>query len=101
MRSFLVLGIWSNSDGSPISHLEFDLHQVVSGLVEAKPMVMLWESAFIAQEANGELAGGQGPVKHRRIPQSILQSALAATIAFSYSKNIISVVIRMALGASF
>ena len=56
---------------------------------------------FHATQANGELAGGQGPVKHRRIPQSILQSALAATIAFSYSKNIISVVIRMALGASF
>ena len=35
------------------------------------------------------------------IPQSILQSALAAVIALFYSKNIVSVVIRMALGLHF
>jgi hypothetical protein len=56
---------------------------------------------FHATHANVELAGGPGPVKHRRIPQSILQSALAAVIALFYSKNIVSVIIRMALGASF
>jgi hypothetical protein len=27
MRSFLVIGIWSNSDSSPNTHLEFDLLQ--------------------------------------------------------------------------
>ena len=56
---------------------------------------------FHAAHANVELAGGPDPVKHRRIPQSILQSALAAVIALFYSKNIVSVMIRMALGASF
>ena len=35
-RSFLIPGIWSNSDSSPNTHLEFDLHQVVSGFVEDK-----------------------------------------------------------------
>jgi hypothetical protein len=29
--------------------MEFDLHQAVSGFVEAKTMVMSWESTFIAQ----------------------------------------------------
>jgi len=56
---------------------------------------------FHATHANVELARGHGPVKHRRIPQSILQPALAAVIALFYSKNIVSVMIRMALGVSF
>jgi hypothetical protein len=53
---------------------------------------------FPASHANAELAGGTGPVKHRKIPQSILQSALAAGVALVYSKHIVSVMIRMALG---
>lgn len=56
---------------------------------------------FHATHKNVELTGGYGPVKHRRIQPSILQSALAAVIALFYSKNIVSVMIRMALGASF
>jgi hypothetical protein len=55
---------------------------------------------FGATHANVALAGGHGPGKHRRIPQ-ILQFPLATAIALLYSKNIVSVVIRMALGASF
>ena len=177
-RSFLGLGIWSNSDCSSITHLEFDLLQPgVSGLVEAKTdgdlmgvdvhcsgvryaliqassnkdrperLVIAYQdegclrdliaapsifglgfasreeaianlksfasdatpskpkpritAMFHATQANVELAGGQGPVKHRRIPQSFVQPALAAVIALFYSKNIVSVMIRMALGASF
>ena len=56
---------------------------------------------FHATHGNVELAGAAGPVKHRRIPQSIVQPILAAVIAFFYSKNIVSAMIRMALGASF
>jgi hypothetical protein len=56
---------------------------------------------FDATHANGDLPSGHGPVKHPKIPQSIVQSALAAVMAFFYSKNIVSVMIRMALGASF
>jgi hypothetical protein len=56
---------------------------------------------FHATHENGDLPSGHGLVKHRRIPQSILQSTLAAIIALFYSKNIVSVMIRMALGASF
>jgi hypothetical protein len=56
---------------------------------------------FHATDENDKLASGKSLVKHRRIPQSILQSALAAVIALFYSKNIVSVMIRMGLGASF
>ena len=59
------------------------------------------KAMFHATHANVESAGGHGPVKHRRIPQRFLQSALAAVIALFYSKNIVSVMLRMALGASF
>ena len=55
---------------------------------------------FHPTHANVELAGGHRPVKHRRIPQSILQSALAAVMALLYSKNIVSEMIRTALGGS-
>jgi hypothetical protein len=58
-------------------------------------------AVFHATDENDNLANGQSLVKHRRIPQSILQSALAAVIALFYSKNIVSVMIRMGLGASF
>jgi hypothetical protein len=54
-----------------------------------------------ATHANGESAGGHGPVKHLRMPHRILQSSLAAVIALIYSKNIVSAMIRMALGAFF
>jgi len=49
----------------------------------------------------GEFAGGHGSVKHGRIPTTFVQSALAALIALFHSKNLVSVMIRMALGASF
>jgi hypothetical protein len=176
-RSFLVLGIWSNPDCSSITHLEFELLQVVSGFVEDKTdgdvmgvlvhcssvcyaviqasskkdrperLVIAYHdekclrdliaapsiiglgfasreeaianleghvsdaapskqkpritAMFHATHEDGDLASGRGLVKHLRIPQSILQSALAAVIALFYSKNIVSVMTRMALGASF
>jgi hypothetical protein len=56
---------------------------------------------FYLPHANVELAGRHGLVNHRRIPQSIVGSALAALVAIIYSKNIVSAMIRMALGASF
>ena len=56
---------------------------------------------FHATHENRDLPSGHGLVKHRRIPQSILQSALVTVIALFYSKNIVSVMIRMALGAAF
>ena len=56
---------------------------------------------FHAAHTNVEWAGGPGLVKHRTIPQSILQSVLAVVISLFYSKNIVSAMIRMALGASF
>jgi hypothetical protein len=168
---------WTNSDCSPNRHLEFDLHQVVSGLIEAKTdadvmgvhvhcsgvrcaviqassnkdrterLVIAYQdedclrdliaapsivglgfasreeaivnlrsfasdaapskqkpritAMFHATHENGDLPSGQGLVKHRRIPQSIVQCALAAVIALFYSKNIVSAMIRMALGAAF
>ena len=58
-------------------------------------------ATFHMPHENGDLPSGHDLVKHRRTPQSIVQSALAAVIALFYSKNIVSVMIRMALGASF
>ena len=56
---------------------------------------------FHATHENGDLPSGHVLVKRRRVRQSILQPALAAVIALFYSKNIVSVMIRMMLGASF
>ena len=56
---------------------------------------------FHATHESGDLPSGHVLVKRRRVPQSILQPALAAVIALFYSKNIVSVMIRMMLGASF
>jgi hypothetical protein len=56
---------------------------------------------FHATHEDSDLPSGRVLVKRRRIPQSILQPALAAVIALFYSKNIVSVMIRMMLGASF
>jgi hypothetical protein len=50
---------------------------------------------------NGDLAGRQGVVKHRRILHRILQSARAAGIVLFYSQNLVSTMIRIALGASY
>ena len=55
---------------------------------------------FHATHANGDLPSRPGLVKHCRIPQSILQSAFAAVIGLFYSRNIVSAMIRMALGAA-
>jgi hypothetical protein len=55
---------------------------------------------FHATHENDDLPSGHGLVNHRGIPQRVLQSALAAVIALFYSKNIVSVMVRMALGAS-
>ena len=57
------------------------------------------KTMFHATHGNGDLRSGHGLVRRRRIPQSILRSALAAVIALFYSKNIVSAMIRMALGA--
>jgi hypothetical protein len=55
----------------------------------------------VSDGAPSKQLSGHRLVKHCRIPQSILQFAVAAFIALFYSKNIVSVMIRMALGASF
>jgi len=51
-------------------------------------------------EENGKCTDRHNPVKHPRIPHRILQSAPATLIALFYSKNLVSTMIRMALGAS-
>ena len=56
---------------------------------------------FHAIHEDGDFPSGHDLLKHRIIPQSILQSALAAVVALIYSKNIVCAMIRMALGASF
>ena len=55
---------------------------------------------FHGTPGNIDWAGGHGLAKRRRISHRILQSALAAVIALFYSNNLVSVMIRMTLGAS-
>jgi len=55
---------------------------------------------FHGTPGNTDWAGGHDLAKRRRISHRILQSALAAVIALFYSNNLVSVMIRMTLGAS-
>jgi len=91
-----IIGLGFASHEEAIANLEG--HMSGAAPSKQKPRIT---AMFHATHAIVELAGGHGSVKHRKVPHSILQSALAAVIAFFYSKNIVSVMIRMALGASF
>jgi len=92
--SFVRLGFASHKEAiANLKHIASD-----AAPSKQKPRIT---AMFHPTHENGALPGGHGVMKHRRIPQSILQSALAAVIAFFYSKNIVSAMIRMALGASF
>jgi len=55
---------------------------------------------FHDSHENGDVADEDGPTKHRRIHHSIFQYALKVLVTVFYSKNLVSVIIRMALGAS-
>jgi hypothetical protein len=77
-----------------------NLKSFASGAAPSKQKPRM-TAMFHAPHENGDLPRRHGLLKHRRIPQGILQSALAAVIALIYSKNIVSAMIRMALGASF
>ena len=90
-----IIGLGFASDEEAIANLEGHISDVA--LSKQTPRIT---AMFHATHANVELAGGHGPVRHRRLLQNILQSALAVVIALFYSKNIVSVMIRMALGAS-
>jgi len=54
-----------------------------------------------ATQKNGGFASRHSSVEHRGISHRIYQSVLGALIALFYSKNLVSVMIRMALGAAF
>src|SRR5258708_39870823 len=89
-----IIGLGFASREEAIANLEGHMSDAAPS--KQKPRIT---AMFHATHANVELAGGHGIVKHRRIPQSILQSALAAVISPFYSKNNLSVGIRIALGA--
>jgi hypothetical protein len=91
-----IIGLGFASREEAIANLEG--HMSGAAPSKQKPRIT---AIFHATQENGDLPSGHGLVKHRSIPQSIPQSALAAVIALFYSKNMVSVMIRMALGASF
>jgi hypothetical protein len=91
-----IIGLGFRSREEAIANLEGHMSDAAPSKQKPRMTAM-----FHATDVKVELAGGHGPVKHRRIPQSILQFPLAAVIAFVCSKNIVSVMIRIALGASF
>jgi hypothetical protein len=91
-----IIGFGFASREEAIANLEGRMSDAAPS--KQKPRIT---AMFHATHENGDLPSGHGLLSHRRIPQSILQSTLAAVIALIYSKNIVSAMIRMALGASF
>ena len=91
-----IIGLGFASREEAITNCE--RHMSDAARSKPKPRIT---AMFYLPHAKVELAGRHGLVNHRRIPQSIVASALAALVALIYSKNIVSAMIRMALGASF
>ena len=91
-----IIGLGFASREEAIANLEGHMSDATPSKQEPRIKAM-----FHAAQENGDLPSGQGLVKHRRIPQSILQSSVAAVIGLFYSTNIVSVMIRMAVGAAF
>ena len=56
---------------------------------------------FHESHENGGVTDEHSPIQHRRVLRGIFQFALGALITLFYAKNLVSVMIRMALGASF
>ena len=91
-----IIGLGFASREEAIANLEGHLSDAAPSKQKRRMTAM-----FHAPHGSVELTGGHGLLNLRRNPQSILQSALAAVIALIYSKNIVSAMMRMALGASF
>ena len=91
-----IIGLGFATREEAIANLEGHMSDAAPS--KQKPRIT---AMFRATHANDDLPSRHGLVKHLRIPQSTLQSAVAAVIALFYSKNIVSVMIRMALGAAF
>ena len=91
-----IIGLGFASREEAIANLEGHMSDAAPS--KQKPRIT---AMFHATHENGDLPSGHVLVKRRRIQQSLLQSVLAAVIALFYSKNIVSAMIRMALGASF
>jgi hypothetical protein len=90
-----IVGLGFASREEAIANLESFASIVASS--KQKPRIT---AMFHATHENGNLPSGY-VVKRRRVPQSILQPAFAAFITLFYSTNILSVMTRMMLGASF
>src|SRR5262244_2254729 len=57
-------------------------------------------TAMFHTNNKGALMRGHGFMEYRKIPHRILQTTVAAVIVLFYSKNLVCVMFRMALGAS-
>jgi hypothetical protein len=55
---------------------------------------------FHVTHKSNEFLNGRGLVKKSRMPSRVVQSTLAALIALFHSRNLVSAMIRVALGAS-
>jgi hypothetical protein len=90
-----IVGLGFASREEAMANLEGQTSRATRSKEESRIATMLH-----AIHENGDLAGGHDLVKHRRIPRGVVQSARAAVTFLFHSKNIVSVMIRMALGAS-
>jgi len=90
-----IIGLGFASREEAMANPEGDLSDAASSKQRARIIAM-----FHAND-RGDLMRGHGFMKYRKIWHSILQTAVAAVVVLFYSKNLVCVMFRMALGASF
>ena len=90
-----IIGLGFASREEAMANPEGDLSDAVPS--KQKPRI----TAMFHANDRGDLMRGHGFMKYRKIWHCILQTAVAAVIVLFYSKNLVCVMFRMALGASF
>ena len=89
-----IIGFGFASREEAIANLEGHISGAASS--KQKPRI----TAMFHANDRSDLIRGHGFMKYRNIPHRILQTAVAAVIVLFYSKNLVSVLFRMALGVS-
>jgi len=90
-----IIGLGFASREEAMANPEGDL----SDTAPSKQMPRI--TAMFHANDRSDLTRGHGFMKSRKISRCILQTAVAAVIVLFYSKNLVCVMFRMALGASF
>src|SRR5262249_31838990 len=89
-----IIGFGFASREEAIANLEGHISGAASS--KQKPRI----TAMFPANEKDDLMRGHGFMKYRKILHRTLQTAVAAAIVLFYSKNLVCVMFRMALGAS-